>query len=102
MHITISRHPGGLTARSWLVAARWIGTPRVVVALAASVAVAAGTIGAARLVNDARAAPGFPVRCVSLTIALHDPRFLRVDFDRALPCERAGAPYGSAGTARSQ
>jgi hypothetical protein len=102
VQVTIARHPGGLTARSWLGAARWLGRSRIVAPLGVMVAVAAGTIGAARVIDGTRAATGFPVRCVSLTIALHDPRFLRADFDRALPCERAGVRYVSAGTPRSQ
>jgi hypothetical protein len=32
------------------------------------------------------AAYGYPLRCLSVTILLHDPRFARADFDRALQC----------------
>jgi hypothetical protein len=32
------------------------------------------------------AAYGYPLRCLSVTIPLHDPRFARADFDRALQC----------------
>lgn len=34
------------------------------------------------------AAYGYPLRCLSVAIALHDPRFARADFDRAVPCGR--------------
>jgi hypothetical protein len=102
VQVTILTHPGGLTAGSWLRVARCVGRSRVVGSLAAIATVAAGTIGAAKLIDGTGAAPGFPVRCVSVTIALHDPRFLRAAFDRALPCERAGARYANAATSRSQ
>ena len=32
------------------------------------------------------AAYGYPLRCLSVTIPLYDPRFARADFDRALQC----------------
>lgn len=39
------------------------------------------------------AAYGYPLRCLSVAIALHDPRFARADFDHAVPCGRyAGDP----------
>jgi len=28
----------------------------------------------------------YPLGCVGVAIALHDPRFGRADFDRTLPC----------------
>ena len=34
------------------------------------------------------AAYGYPLRCLSVAIALHDPRFARADFDHAVPCGR--------------
>ena len=36
---------------------------------------------------------GYPVRCLSLPIALHDPRFTNAAFDRNVPCGRARGPY---------
>lgn len=39
-----------------------------------------------------RAAPTYPLRCVSLQIALHDPRFLNAAFDRSVPCGRPRGP----------
>jgi hypothetical protein len=44
-------------------------------------------LGAARVA----AAYGYPLRCLSVAVALHDPRFLRPDFDRTLWCVRYGA-----------
>jgi hypothetical protein len=32
------------------------------------------------------AAYGYPLRCLSVAIALHDPRFARADFDHIVPC----------------
>jgi hypothetical protein len=32
------------------------------------------------------AAYGYPLRCLSVTIAPHDPRFARADFDHIVPC----------------
>jgi hypothetical protein len=34
------------------------------------------------------AAYGYPLKCLSVAIALHDPRFARADFDHAVPCGR--------------
>ncbi|MBV8217398.1 MAG: hypothetical protein JO325_02960 [Solirubrobacterales bacterium] len=36
------------------------------------------------------AAPGsrYPLTCVSVAIALHDPRFMHASFDRTIPCAR--------------
>lgn len=102
VQVTVLRHPAGLTARSWLGAARWALRPRVVVTLGAILIVAGATIGTTRMIGAAGAVAQFPVRCVSLTIALHDPRFMRPDFDRALPCERPGVRYANARTTRSQ
>jgi hypothetical protein len=34
----------------------------------------------------------YPVRCVSLLIALHDPRVLNAVFDRSVPCGRPRGP----------
>ncbi|HUA03289.1 MAG TPA: hypothetical protein VMB27_05245 [Solirubrobacteraceae bacterium] len=36
----------------------------------------------------------YPVTCVSVAIALHDPRFARASFDRTLPCARGLAAGG--------
>lgn len=36
------------------------------------------------------AAYGYPSRCLSVTIPLHDPTFARADFNRAAPCGRYG------------
>lgn len=88
VRVTVVRHPGGLTARSWLAVWRRLATRRMIVSLAVVLALAAGTLAGARLISGPGVAAGFPSRCVSLTIALHDPRFLRTDFDRALPCQR--------------
>jgi hypothetical protein len=50
---------------------------------------AVGEAGGARQRGPALAAAyGYPLRCVSVAIALHDPRFARPDFDRTLPCGR--------------
>jgi hypothetical protein len=39
------------------------------------------------------AAYSYPLRCLSISIAVHDPRFARADFDRRVPCGRyAGYP----------
>jgi hypothetical protein len=37
----------------------------------------------------ARAPSDYPAGCVSIAIALHDPRFARADFDRTLTCSRS-------------
>lgn len=34
------------------------------------------------------AAYGFPLKCLSVEISTHDPRFARADFDRSVPCGR--------------
>jgi hypothetical protein len=34
------------------------------------------------------AAYGYPLRCLAVTIAPHDPRYARADFDRAVRCGR--------------
>jgi hypothetical protein len=34
------------------------------------------------------AAYGYPLECLSVAIAVHDPRFARADFDHAVPCGR--------------
>ncbi len=36
----------------------------------------------------APAAPAFPLRCLSLLIALHDPSLRNAGFDQTLPCDR--------------
>lgn len=67
-------------------------TATVVIALALT----SGGGGGSRGVSAARkpgppgvaAAYGYPLRCLSVAIALHDPRFARADFDRTLPCGR--------------
>jgi hypothetical protein len=58
------------------------------------VALTGGGGGAVREASAARqpgprgvaAAYGYPLRCLSVTIPLHDPRFARADFDRAFQC----------------
>ena len=104
VRVTVAKYPRGLTARSWLAAARWVARPRILVSLVTTLAaVAAGATGAARLIGRSGAPPGFPVRCVSLTIALHDPRFMRTDFDRALDCaHRGGVSNGGRRLRRSR
>jgi hypothetical protein len=41
---------------------------------------------------DAQAA-AYPLRCLSLLIALHDPRLMNAAFDRNLPCGHPRGPY---------
>jgi hypothetical protein len=41
-----------------------------------------------------RASSGYPTGCLSVGVALHDPRFGRPDFDRTLACPPAGGQGG--------
>ena len=42
---------------------------------------------------DVRPASAYPLRCLSLPIALHDPRFINEAFDRNVPCGHPHGPY---------
>lgn len=63
-------------------------------AVFAALSLTGGGGGAIREASAARqrgpagvaAAYGYPLRCLSVTIPLHDPGFARADFDRALQC----------------
>jgi hypothetical protein len=69
----------------------------VVISAAGAVVLRAGSGGARRMViagpreSGARgvaAAAGYPLRCLSVTIAGQDAGYARVDFNRAAPCGR--------------
>ena len=71
----------GAAATASVVVALTTGGPGQRTILEASSARQPRDVGAA-------AADGYPLRCLSVAIALHDPRFARSDFDRRLPCGR--------------
>lgn len=58
----------------------------------AAVAPGRGTVAPAGI----RSAYGYPVRCLSLAIVLHDPRFARAGFDRTRPCGANGGYVAAA------
>ena len=80
-----------------------IASASILAAIAAITAIVAGGLraghgGVAPGVTSARAremgpagvaaAYGFPVGCLSITLARSDPRYARADFDHATPCGR--------------
>jgi hypothetical protein len=104
--VTVLKQPSGLTPKGFIFAVRRHAGPAamLLLALAAVVSIAVATLTGHGTVSppaQTRAASGFPLHCVSVAIALHDPRFIRADFDRTLRCEhiRASAHARSWATA---
>jgi hypothetical protein len=92
------------------------GTIACVVALALGTAAAVGAITTAggrapngahsrssnripgRVVTLSAVGSSYPLACVGIGVALHDPRFGRASFDRAFPCVRGlDDPIGAGG-----
>lgn len=76
------------TAIAALAAHTLLGGQRESARSADSQTRAAGPAGVA-------AAYGYPLSCLAVTIAPHDPRYARADYNRAVPCGRYGG-YGTA------
>jgi hypothetical protein len=114
VQITIIPGPRGRTLREQLAHARvlkWlagvrvplgrrvIGAGVIAAAVVGALVLALALGGRGRAVSHASArsrggsvavapAAQYPVRCLSVAIALHDPRFARAGFDQTVPCGR--------------
>jgi hypothetical protein len=94
----VARRPSGMPIRPRVIAAVAVS---LVAVLAAALLLGTSLIGGhartgvsdgpvqvpLRGTHGVAAAYAYPLRCLSVSIALHDPRFVRADFDRLLPCD---------------
>jgi hypothetical protein len=111
VQITVIAGPRGPTLSQRIAGVRWrfralviatlVGVA-IVIAAVAGITLTGGRTGPARGERRQVSSPSpvrvvagaIPLGCVSIGVALHDPRFGRASFDRRFPCLRRSVGFG--------